>query len=292
MAHAARHIESGTAGLTVRPLTARIGAEIDGIDATRPIPPAQAAELNALLNTWKVIFFRDQPVTKDQHRRFAETFGPVMSDYYLTKDASDHPEIQVVKPTFGNVSKWHTDTSWMVRPSKCAVLHGVVIPEVGGDTVWADGVAAYEGLPDDVKIRIDELDAIHDAARIGVDYGKDDPRYPEKIAKARATRRNHPLVAQPIVRTHPETGEKSLFLNANLCTYIAGLAPDESRALLDYLLAEYARPEYSCRFRWQPHSIAVWDQRQTQHYAINDYPMGTPRELHRILVSSDDVPHR
>ena len=279
------------AGLTVRPLTGRIGAEICGVDCAKDIPSAVAAELNQLLNKWKVIFFRDQAVTPAEHIRFAGIFGPVVDNYAAARDP-DHVEIQKIRSTYGNVNKWHTDTSWMVKPAKCAVLHAVVVPEVGGDTMWADGVAAYEGLPQEVKDRIGELDCIHDPSNIGKSYGLDDPDYAARLQKRRDIRKQHPLVAQPIVRTHPETGEKSLFLNENLSTHIVGLAPDEGRELLDFLLREYQRPEYTVRFRWRPNSIAVWDQRQTQHTAINDYPDGTPRQLHRVLVSGNDVPHR
>jgi taurine dioxygenase len=279
------------AGLTVKPLTGQIGAEIEGVNAREPVAPEVGAELNALLNQWKVIFLRDQPVTPEQHIAFAGTFGPVIRDYAAARDA-DHMEIQKIRGTYGNVNKWHTDTSWMVRPAKCAVLHGIVVPEVGGDTMWADGVAAYQGLPEEIKERIQDLDCIHDPSNIGKSYGKDDPEYAARQQRRRDIRKQHPLVAQPIVRTHPETGEKTLFLNENLCTWIVGLPPQESDELLAYLLREYQRPEYTVRFRWQPHSIAIWDQRQTQHTAINDYPVGTPRHLERILVAGDDVPHR
>ena len=289
--HAYPAILRTPARLAVRPLTGTIGAEIEGVNCCEPVPAAQAAELNQLLNKWKVIFFRDQPMKPAEHKRFAGTFGPVIDNYAAARDP-DHVEIQTIRSTYGNVNKWHTDTSWMVKPAKCAVLHGIVVPEVGGDTMWADGVAAYNGLPDDVKDRISELDCIHDPSNIGKSYGVDDPNYAARLQRRREIRKEHPLVAQPIVRTHPETGEKSLFINENLSTFVIGFTAKESEELLAYLNREYARPEYCVRFRWQPNSIAVWDQRQTQHTAINDYPQGTPRQLHRILVAGDDVPHR
>ncbi len=286
-----RRTANALAGLTVTPMTCRIGAEIGGIDARQPVPEDTRAELNALLDKWKVIFFRDQPVTTEQHMRFAETWGPIIRDYGAARDP-DHATVQKVRGTYGNINKWHTDTSWMVRPAKAAVLHGVVIPDVGGDTMWADGVAAYNGLPDDVKERIADLDAVHDATNIHKGYGKDDPRYEELRQQKRDMRKQHPLVAQPIVRTHPQTGEKSLYINDNLTTFVVGMAPEEGAELLQYLQRQYQRPEYTVRFRWRKDSIAVWDQRQTQHYAVNDYPMGTARQLNRILVASEDVPHR
>ena len=278
-------------GLTVRPMTWTIGAEIDGVDASKPVPGAVAQDLNDLLNKWKVIFFRDQDITPQQHIEFAGTFGPVIGDYDVARDP-DHAQIQAVKPSVhGHVNEWHTDTSWMVRPAKAAILRGIVIPEVGGDTMWADGVAAYNGLPDDVKEKIESLDLIHDASNIG-QYYKDHPDYRNKKENDRVRRIKNPLVAHPLVRTHPETGERSLFINANLSTHIVGMVPSESRELLAYLMKQYTKPEYTVRFKWRRNSIAVWDQRQTQHYAVTDYPLGTPRLLNRILVASDDIPHR
>jgi taurine dioxygenase len=280
--------------LTVTPLTVRIGAEISGVDASRPVPPPMARELNALLNKWKVLFFRDQPIDPDQQVAFAETFGPINREYFISDP--DHPAIQKVEPArskYGHVDRWHSDTSWMVKPAKAALLFGKTIPPVGGDTIWADGVAAYAGLPDEVKERIEDLDVIHDAGNIGQFAKKGHPDFLNRQQANRERRRKYPLVAHPIVRSHPETGEKTLFLNAGLCTFIVGLAPGESRELLEYLYKEYTRPKYTVRFRWRTNSIAVWDQRQTMHFAVTDYPLETTdRVLHRILIAGDDVPHR
>ncbi len=280
-----------TSTLKVTPLTTKIGAEIEGVDACRDIPPEQAAELRALLNKWKVIFFRDQPMTPEQHLRFAEAFGPVMRNYRIALPHPDYEDIQQVRFKFGIVDRWHTDTSFMVRPAKAAVLHSIRIPPVGGDTMWADSVAAYEGLPQDVKERIAELRVIHDPAGIGRNNRPDDPDFEAYRERRRKLRLEHPLVAHPLVRVHPETGEKALYINTNLCTQIVGLPLEESEELLRYLFIQSALPQNTCRFRWTANAIAVWDQRQTQHLPIADLPVGTDRLMHRVLVASDDMPH-
>ena len=290
--------QSVAAELRVRPLTCRMGAEIEGVNPSQSIDPAVAAELNRLLAKWKVIFFRDSGITEDrQFLEFAKTFGPIL-DYKYGRREGEFPQIGKVrsKGADGSINKgatyWHSDTSWMARPAKAAVVRGVVIPEVGGDTMWADGVAAYESLSDAMKERIENLDVVHDPARISSTYFSTKEEQERNVQRTRALRKDNPLVAHPIVRTHPETGERTLFLNTNLCSYIVGLPREESDALLAELYAHNTRPEFTCRFRWSPNAIAVWDQRQTQHYAVADYPPGTPRELHRILVECDDVPHR
>jgi len=284
--------------LVVRPLTCRIGAEIEGVDPTQDIDPAVAAELNQLLNKWKVIFFRGTEMSEGRFVEFAKTFGPIL-DYKYGRREGEYPMIGKVRSKSADgksnnkgANYWHTDTSWMARPAKAAVLRGVTVPEVGGDTMWADGVAAYEGLSDEMKERIENLDVVHDPARISSTYFASKEEQERNKLRTRALRKDNPLVAHPIVRTHPETGERTLYLNSNLCSYIVGLPQEESDALLAELHAHYARPEFTCRFRWTPNAIAVWDQRQTQHYAVSDYPPGTPRELHRILIAHDDVPHR
>jgi taurine dioxygenase len=287
----AESLPSVETSLKVTPLTTRIGAEIEGVDARQPISAEQAAELRQLLNKWKVIFFRNQPITPEQHLQFASAFGPVMRDYRIALPHPDHEDIQQVRFKFGIVDRWHTDTSFMVRPAKAAVLHSVRVPPVGGDTMFADQVAAYNGLPDDVKERIAELRCIHDPASIGRNNRPEDPDFEAYKERRRKLRLEHPLIAHPLVRRHPETGEKSLFINTNLCTQIVGLPLEESDELLQYLFIQSGLPQYTCRFRWTANAIAVWDQRQTQHLPVNDLPAGTDRLMHRILVASDDIPH-
>jgi taurine dioxygenase len=169
---------------------------------------------------------------------------------------------------------WHTDTSWRIDPSFGAVLRAVDIPDVGGDTIWADGGAIYRGLPDDLKAKIDDLWVVHD--------------YQDALQRSGV---RYPLVSHPIVRTHPETGEDIFWVNFSLKPRIVDLDKAESDALLARLYEEVKKPEYHARFRWRKNSVAFWDNRAGLHYAVRDYG-DYPRVMERVLIASDDIPHR
>jgi len=269
-------------GLTVTPLQPRIGAEIGGIDLRQPLTPELTKALRALLLQHKVIFFRDQDITRDQHVARGRQFGELEVHPFIRLQGDTHPEIQPVyarpdRRGSGRADHWHTDTSWRLTPSLGAILRAIDVPDVGGDTIWVNAAAAYEELPEDVKQRIDDLYAVHDAARLA----------PLSSAeKAAEVRRNNPVVAHPVVRTHPETGEKSLYLNESLTTQILYLDKKESDELLQYLLSQFLRPEIQVRFKWRRNSIAFWDNRATVHYASNDYG-DFPRRMERVAIVGD-----
>ena len=206
-------------------------------------------------------------------------------------DIEGYPELVFLDSKYERAAIWHTDTSWRVKPSMGAVLRILVLPEVGGDTIWADGEAAYERLPDDLKGQIDELFAVHDAGNIGRNHVKGTAEYEDRRRRLRENRRSHPLVAHPIVRSHPETGRKTLYINPALVWCIVGMSTEQSAILLDRLLAEMLRPENLLRFRWRRHSIAMWDNRNTLHYGVNDYG-DAPRRVERATIAGDDIPHR
>lgn len=262
----------------VKPINPTIGAEIEGVDLSQPLSSELRDAVRAALLKYKVIFFRDQEITREQHIAFGRQFGDLETHPFIRLEG--YPEIQPVYSdrSYGRADRWHTDTSWRLTPSLGAVLRAVSVPDVGGDTLWADAVAAYRGLPDDVKQRIDGLYAIHDSA------GLARLSTPEKVAE---TRRSNPLVAHPIVRRHPETGEKSLFVNSTLTTQILYLeSKKESDELLEYLYQQFKIPEYQVRFKWKKNSIAFWDNRQTMHYASNDYG-DFPRRMERVAIVGD-----
>ncbi len=267
--------------LTVQLLNPTIGAEVSGVDLRQPLTAALRAALHDLLLKHKVLFFRDQDITRDQQLAFAAQFGEPYA--HPTGGVETHRIIQPISaeafkayaeaPSYrGN--HWHTDTSWRINPSFGAVLKAVRVPEVGGDTIWADGAAVYRGLPEDLKAQIDELYVIHD--------------YQAELKRAGET---YPLVAHPIVRTHPETGADTLWINWSLRPQIVGLDRAESEALLERLYDEVKKPEYHARFRWRPNSVAFWDNRAGLHYAVRDYG-DFPRVMERVLIASDDIPHR
>lgn len=268
--------EAGTR-YSIQLLNPTIGAEVSGVDLAQPLSAEERAELKDLLLKYKVLFFRDQDITRDQQVAFALTFGELYA--HPTGGVDTHRVVQPIaaenfKKYAVSESHWHTDTSWRIDPSFGAVLRAVHIPEVGGDTIWADGGAIYRGLPEDLKRRIDDLYVVHD--------------YQDALTRSGV---RYPLVSHPIVRTHPETGEDIFWVNFSLKPRIVDLDRAESDALLARLYAEVKRPEYHARFRWRPNSVAFWDNRAGLHYAVRDYG-DFPRVMERVLIASDDIPHR
>ncbi|NUU20014.1 MAG: taurine dioxygenase [Streptomycetaceae bacterium] len=248
----------------VRPYGPLIGAEIHGVDLREPVGPELFAELDRALLEWKVLFFRDQPIDSAQHRAFARLWGELEVHPFLAQ--GDVPEVvRFAKDAdmVGVENVWHTDVTWRREPALGSVLRAVEVPEYGGDTLWADLAAAYDNLPADVQERIEGLTAVHDFAfSFGMSMSE------EKFAAMRA---EFPPAEHPVVRTHPVTGRKTLFVNEVFTEHIVGLPDDESEELLALLCKQAAYPEYQVRFRWAPDSVAIWDNRATAHYAANDY---------------------
>ncbi|MDD9372409.1 MAG: TauD/TfdA family dioxygenase, partial [Acidimicrobiales bacterium] len=218
------------------------GAEIDGVDLGGTIDDDLHAELRRALLEWKVLFFRDQDITRDQHRAFAERWGELeQHPFYRYVHPDDQSAADVVTLAKDAVSggvenEWHADITWHEHPSFGAVLRAIEVPDLGGDTLWADAGAAYDGLPDDVRARVDGLVAVHDWTTT---FGLAMP--PDDVA-ALSTR--FPPVEHPAVRVHPETGRRTLFVNPIFTQHIVGLDPTESDALLDVLFRQMTRAEY------------------------------------------------
>lgn len=278
-------------GVTLTPLTASIGAEIAGLDLERPLSVA-AAEL--LRDTWlhyKVVFFRDQNISHAGHVRLGRLFGE-LEGHPVIPSAPGFPEVLVIRAGegvkvteesysgFKAFNKWHADVTFRARPSIGSVLVARQLPAAGGDTIWADAAAAYDGLPDAIKERIENLDAEHDILR---SFG---PRVSEE--KRAEIARDFPPVVHPVVRTHPETGAKVLYVNYTFTSRIRDVSAEESDALLKLLFDRIKVPEYQVRFRWTPNAIAIWDNRSTQHYAVGDY-WPSPRTVERVTVAGDVV---
>lgn len=262
------------------PLGRTIGAEVRGFDLSRPLEPALREELNRALLEWKVLFFRGAHLTSVQQREFARNWGELETNPLLAAGATE----DVVRfdkggggtPTFENI--WHADVTFRERPALGAVLQLREVPPFGGDTMWADMAAAYDNLPQGVKDRIDGATAVHDFipgfARF---YG------PERLAPFQDV---FPPVEHPVIRTHPETGRRLLFVNASFTTRITGMERAESDRLLSYLCRQAHVPEYQVRFHWQPGDVAFWDNRATQHYAVNDYAPHR-RVAERVAIEGD-----
>jgi taurine dioxygenase len=279
--------------IEVLPLTCSIGAEVRNVhlgDASRS--PAQMADLRALLLEHRVLFFRDQDISRAEHVAFARHFGE-LEDHPVAGSDPEHPGlVRIYKspdaPNDRYENSWHTDATWREAPPFGCVLRCVECPPVGGDTMWANMVLAYARLPDDVKARIADLRARHS---IEATFGAAMP-----IEKRLALKAQYPDAEHPVVRTHPETGERVLFVNG-FTTHFTNFhtaanvryGQDFTHAgpqLLQYLQMQAFVPEYQVRWRWSPNSVAMWDNRSTQHYAVMDYPP-SHRKMERAGIRGD-----
>ena len=265
--------------ITLEPVTPIIGAEVTGVDLRDPLDDATFADLHRALLEWKVLFFREQRITGEQHRAFAARWGELEVHPFLPQgDVPDVVRFERDEANKPSENIWHSDVTWREIPSLGSVLRAIEVPPVGGDTMWADMGAAYDGLPDDVKARIDGLVAVHDFT-----YSFGLALDPDTLAEMQA---KYPPARHPVVRTHPETGRKTLFVNEVFTSHVEGLDPEESDGLLDLLCRQARVPEYQCRFHWRPASIAFWDNRATQHYAAADY-WPNRRVMERATIVGD-----
>ena len=244
---------------------ATVGAEIDGVDISRSLSEEVLDELHQALIEYKVIFLRNQKITSSQQVSFAESFGDLEIHPFIPSN-TEHPKLvrfEKGAEVGGYENSWHHDVTWREAPSKIAVLRAISVPHTGGDTMFSDMCAAYEGLDDSVKSEIENLIAVHDFAH---SFGTQVPE--EKRVEMRE---KYPLVEHPVVGTHPETGKKYLFVNRIFVNCFKGFTREESLPLINSLSRQAEFPEYQCRFRWSDNSIAVWDNRLVQHYALSDY---------------------
>ncbi|MFI6059724.1 TauD/TfdA dioxygenase family protein [Streptomyces sp. NPDC051286] len=249
---------------SLSPCSPTIGAEIQGVDLAQPLTEELHAELHRALLEWKVLFFRDQDMTARQHRDLTRAWGTPQVHPFLTKaDVTEVVQLAHDAQSPGTENIWHSDVSFETTPPMGSILRAVEVPEVGGDTLWADMAAAYDGLTDDVKERLEGLRAVHDFT---LAFGRN--LSPDELARRQ---REHPPVAHPVVRTHPETGRKLIYVNRIFTDHIEGLSREESREILEFLQSQALHPEYQCRLRWRRGTVAFWDNRVTQHYACADY---------------------
>ena len=279
--------------IKVEPLTCTIGAELSNVNLGAASRDAGlVAEIRALLLKHKVLFFRDQDITRAEHVAFARHFGE-LEDHPVAGSDPDNPGlVRIYKSPDAPIDRyenaWHTDATWREKPPFGCVLRCVECPPVGGDTMWANMAVAYERLPEHVKAQIADLRARHS---IEASFGAAMP-----IEKRLALKAQFPDAEHPVVRTHPETGEKILFVNAFTTHFTNYHTPANVRfgqddspgasQLLNYLISQAFIPEYQVRWRWKPNSMAMWDNRSTQHYAVMDYPP-CHRKMERAGIIGD-----
>jgi len=271
--------------LDIKLASATIGAEIHGVDLDQDLDAATIAALRRALLDHLVIFFRGQNLPPDRFLAFARRFGAPV-EYPFVKGIERYPEIIAVakleheRTNFGGV--WHSDTTYLEIPPMGTMLLAREVPPVGGDTLFANMCLAYETLSDGMKRLLDGLRAINSSAKADVTKTREDRIRSDPTALARQE-----LAAEhPVVRTHPETGRKALYVNIAHTVRFAGMTEEESKPILDYLHRHQTRPEFTCRFSWQVGSLAFWDNRATQHYPLNDYH-GHRRIMHRITLAGD-----
>jgi taurine dioxygenase len=268
----------------VYPLHPTIGAEVDGIDLRTVMDEETRHKIIDLVLKYKVIFFRNQVLNHKQFVDFGKTLGRLKlfsSDEDECFDKEGYPEIIKIysypdrPPEVVATNHWHSDGSFYDPPMMATIIRAIEIPPVGGDTLFADMEFAYEALPEPIKSKINKLVAEHNYGRV---YCKDMSDIERKAVEEKL-----PPCDRPVVRILPENGKKSLFVNRLFTTRIKGLPAQESDELLDYLFQQPYIPEYQIRFRWQPHSIAIWDNRRVQHYASSDY-WPAPRRLEAMFI--------
>jgi taurine dioxygenase len=266
------------------------GAEIAGVDAAQPIGAETVAELRRALAEHCVIFLRDQDLTPDQQKAFARHFGPLAQTPFI-KPLEGHPEMMRIvrepqeskKLNFGG--RWHSDMTFSPEPVLGTCLYARESPAVGGDTVWTNQMLAFEALSSALQRTLEGLKVMHSAKR---SYGPQGAYADDDLKSMRIQASEEALqeVAHPCIRTHPESGRKILFVNWVYAVRFENMTEEESAPLLDFLNRHSQRPEFQIRFRWRKGSLALWDNRSTQHIAVNDYP-GYRRVMDRVTIAGD-----
>ena len=275
--------------MEIVPVAGGLGAEISGVELAR-IDDAAFEEIRRAFTRHLVLFFRDQRLDPESQVALTGRFGPVLRVPYVAH-LKEHPDIIAVLKeaeerqisTFGNA--WHSDFSFLERPPAGSLLYALEVPPYGGDTLWSNMYTAFESLSDGMRRMLEGLNAIH----TGKPYGRDGGVGIQGSRSIQITRGDAEAdreTEHPVVRRHPQSGRKALFVNAIYTTRFAGMTGEESRPLLDFLFEHATRPEITCRFRWSPGALAIWDNRCTLHYAVNDYD-GSRRLLHRTTFAGE-----
>ncbi|MCE4068597.1 MULTISPECIES: taurine dioxygenase [Pseudomonas] len=272
--------------LNIEPISPALGAVVSGVRLADPLDDAAQRQIEQALLDHHVLFFRDQPLTPSQQANFAARFGD-LHIHPIYPSSPEQREVIVLDTAVTDVRDnaiWHTDVTFLETPALGAVLAAKQLPPYGGDTLWASGIAAFEALSKPLQQLLDGLTATHDISKSFPQerFGATDA----DLARLEEARRKNPPRSHPVIRTHPVTGRKALFVSDGFTTRINELEPAESRAILDLLFAHFARPEFTVRWRWKENDVAFWDNRVTQHYAVDDY-RPQRRVMHRATILGD-----
>ncbi len=270
--------------IQIRRLSAGLGAEISGVDLTGPIDHATFAQIQQAWCDHLVILFRDQKLTHEQHIAFSGRFGPLDDHSSIPKfrDPAYHHILPVTNQEFNGRRQpvgrqWHSDLSTTTRPARASLLRSEVIPPVGGDTMFTNMYMAYDTLSERMKAIVEPLECIHDMTVAKHSKGRD----PAEMAEVR---RRNPPIAHPMVKMHPESGKKAIYVSEMTTTGIVGLTDEEAQPLLEFLYRHCVQPEFTYRHKWQVHDLLCWDNRCTMHLALSDYDIEIPRKLYRTTL--------
>jgi taurine dioxygenase len=276
--------QAGTT-LEIRPLKPNIGAEVRGLDLREALAAPALEALNQALAEHGVLVFHDQDMTVEQQMAFGRCFGD-LSVHPFSAHLAEHPEVIVLDYTAENPPSltdiWHSDETFRAEPPMATMLYAKIVPALGGDTLFANMAAAYEGLSAPMQGLLDGLEAVHDFKPFRTLFSHSEAHR----KKLHELEDQYPNVAHPVVRIHPVSGAKVLFVNPQFTLYIQGMKADESRALLDVLFRQASVPEYQLRLEWRRHTVALWDNRLVQHYAVHDY-YPQRRRLERVTIKGD-----
>ena len=276
--------------IDVQPISGAIGAEIGGVDLAGHLSDETIADIRRALLEHQVIFFHDQDITPDQHRAFGARFGQLDIHPFI-EPLDGYPEILIVNKEpenkFNLGNSWHSDSTFYEEPPLGALLYAKEIPPFGGDTMFTNLYLAYEALSDGMRAMLDGLNGVHSPGDVFGKSGRATARESGGENSIKLRRSGDEITAiHPLVRTHPETGRKSLYVTKSYLRGLDGMTEDESRPILDYLLNHIVKPEFTCRFTWTKGAMAFWDNRCSLHYPINDYH-GYRRVMHRVTVKGD-----
>ena len=272
--------------ITVEPVSGTVGAVVRGVDLSEQLDEGTVGEIRSAFLSHHVLFFHDQDLTAEAQLRFGRAFGE-LDTHPFVEGTEAHPEIIEIITEPADVLNfgggWHSDVTFLEEPDLGSVLYALEVPPFGGDTLFADQHAAYESLSDTMKDLLDGLVARHSA---GLQYAEGGYSTLSKSMKTKLPEHANGVVGHPLVRTHPETGRKALYVNPSFTIGIEGMRMEESMALLGFLFTQMVREPFTCRFRWSPGSVAMWDNRSVLHYALFDY-RGHRRHMRRITVKGD-----
>jgi len=281
--------------VNVHPMTPCVGGLVEGVDLTRPLDAGVIAELHAALMRHHVLFFRDQPITPQQQADFAGRFGQLRkarrASFLVHEEV---PSIHILvndRERPPNVNHYHSDGIFRSEPEFASILRAVTSPASGGDTIFVSLYAAYDALSDGMKSYLEGLEAVNSFMKLHGSPKKARSWKGDNYGRMEAASRENPPVAHPLVRRHPVTGRKHLFLSESFTTHIVGIDEEESQRVLDFLFRHVSKPEFQCRFKWRENSVAFWDNRAALHYAVADYWPET-RVMNRVTIVTDDIGSR